>query len=484
MRRDVRFSARLCIWSVAASFALCSLLALYFGQVRAYRQLVAYDQSRAYDTAATVDATLTRMQATGLSFANGGLAEEAFAALPGMRGIAVSDNAGQTLRHSGETIDMAALSALIRNGRTVVGTGKSTLIAFRDVDRMIAVSFEPTAIVPGALLRDTVLFSPTGVALAGNAPGRVFVAAPTPHWPVTVRVSVRKDEMPSVLGLLPLFLFGIVGPLAAAGWLVRVATAEIAWRDKIGRVVRALRLSHPRGPKLQLRLAAAERRAAEALRAQSALFAKAASEIATPLNAATGFAELIETGQPPVKSGEYAHDIATAGRNVFAQLGLMHELARIQGGEFSPQPSAFDGVDLAAAVIGENAGRAFLRRIWLEMVPSTPLQVYADERAVKRILGDLIANALKRTPKGGRIRVQLEAEASDAVFRLEDTGHPYDPAQAAGAPRRGRSGKAGPANLDLAIAAELARVMGGSLGFAQASGACRAELRLPLAPEA
>lgn len=480
--RDVRLTVFVCIWTVAGSLAVCALAQISIEQIVAYRRAVAFTQKRADDLAVIVNANLTRLEATGLLFANGGLAEEAAAALPGVRGIAVADASGQNLRHSGEAIDMMALSAMMRGRRTVVGTGKNSLIVFKDLDRVIAVSFDPSALAPAALIDRAVLVSPTGVILAGGGSGQGVATTHTADWPVAVQEDIAKTDLPSLwTGRLSLALFAFLVPLLSGFWLMRVVASDMAWREKTARVIRALRRSRPRWAKLQGRLAGAERAHVESLRAQSELFARVCQEISSPLNSTVGFAEIIAHGMfgpVPAKYGEYAHDIGTAGRHAFAKMGALHALARLQAGTVKPQIAPCDVVEIVTSVLNENASYAFQSHIWLEMAPSEPTEVASDIHLVARILRNLIANSLSRTPTGGRVRIQVYRDAADAVVLVEDTGQHFEASANDKPVRRGRFPP--PTHLDLAIAVELARILGGSLRFSQSRAAgCCAELRLP-----
>ena len=110
----------------------------------------------------------------------------------------------------------------------------------------------------------------------------------------------------------------------------------------------------------------------------------------------------------------------------------------------------------------------------------------ADPLGVKRILTNLIANALAFTPEGGRVRVEIAMEEGAATVSVLDNGPGFQPHEAAGAGNafrrfdreRARTGT----GLGLAIAMALARRMGGALRLASAPNqGTRTELRLPRA---
>jgi len=58
----------------------------------------------------------------------------------------------------------------------------------------------------------------------------------------------------------------------------------------------------------------------------------------------------------------------------------------------------------------------------LEIVPTMPLRIHADQRAMKQILLNLLSNAIKFTPEGGRVAVRAGLETCSLVLTVADTG--------------------------------------------------------------
>jgi signal transduction histidine kinase len=489
--RNIRLTVALCVAGIAGCFAAAGLIQMRYARVQAYGQAVYFDRIRARDIAAVADGSLARFEALGRLYANGGLADEAVAALPGVRGIAVSDQAGLNLRHSGEAIDMYALAPLARKGHAAIGNGRSILIAFQDFDRIIAVSFDPAAIAPKSLLLNAELASKTGVVLAGDAGGRGTVSAPARNWPVEAHIAVEDEGALSAwYGSLPLYLFVILGPALVGGWLATVFVREFERRARAASAIRALRAARPEEAKLLVRLADAERHAAESLRAKNEFIAHMSHELRTPLNAIIGFSEIIAQGiyGPPghPKYAEYAGDIVEAGRALHDKIGDILEFANLEAGRYPLKISACDIGAIAAACVSENAGRAFSRRIRLEMPPAAPLRAFADPHGVRRILTALLSNALAYTPEGGRVKVTLREEEGAVTVSVADSGGGFGVQEMpdAGKPfhRFERDGVSTGVGLGLAIVMELARRMHGAVTLASSHGqGASAELRLPKA---
>ena len=165
-----------------------------------------------------------------------------------------------------------------------------------------------------------------------------------------------------------------------------------------------------------VRLANAERAAVEAARSKSEFIAHMSHELRTPLNAVIGFSEVIAqglygpAGHP--KYTEYARDIADAGRGLHARIGDILEFANIEAGRHPLRPrSASIWRRWPRACVDEHKGRAFSRRIALDDRLRRRRARCAPIRwRCKRILSNLIANALAYTGEGGAVLVDVRVE--------------------------------------------------------------------------
>jgi two-component system cell cycle sensor histidine kinase PleC len=295
---------------------------------------------------------------------------------------------------------------------------------------------------------------------------------------------------------LPLYLFVILGPALAGGWLAALFVGAFERHARASRAIRALKSTRPIEAKLMVRLANAERGAMEALRSKSEFIAHMSHELRTPLNAVIGFSEIIAqefygpAGHP--KYGEYARDIGDAGRSLHAKIGDILEFANIEAGRHPLNEEAVDLASLTRTCVEEQEGRAFSRRISLSLAFGEPGTVRADSSAVRRILANLLANALAYTTEGGIVRVDVHFDEGAGIVTLSDSGMGFTrrEAAAAGKPfqRFDRTGTVTGAGLGLAIAMELARRMGGTMQLAggghgpdgsQTARGAIMELRLP-----
>jgi two-component system cell cycle sensor histidine kinase PleC len=173
-------------------------------------------------------------------------------------------------------------------------------------------------------------------------------------------------------------------------------------------------------------------RAEGANQAKSEFLANMSHELRTPLNAINGFSEMMAEemfgplGDPRYKG--YSKDILSSGQHLLALINDILDMSKIEAGKMSlhPEPLAMvDVVEDALRLIRARADAAGLTLL-VDAAPDAPL-VEADYRAVKQVLLNLLSNALKFTPRGGRITIAMDRlPAGDAQERMKiavtDTG--------------------------------------------------------------
>jgi signal transduction histidine kinase len=176
----------------------------------------------------------------------------------------------------------------------------------------------------------------------------------------------------------------------------------------------------------------AELKASEARnRAHSLFVANLLHDLRTPLNAVIGYAELVENAAfgPHIhpKYGECGKDIADAGR---LALGLAAKLVELERNEADPNVvrSAAVPVDVAAEIrvvmrlVAEQARKAGVK-LQESIAPDLPT-IMSDPDMIRRILINLIGNAVKFSPSGGRVTVSANPDIGRGilVMVISDTG--------------------------------------------------------------
>ena len=172
-------------------------------------------------------------------------------------------------------------------------------------------------------------------------------------------------------------------------------------------------------------LLAAHRRSAKHGQAIQRI-AEVSHELRTPLTHILGFAEMIERqlfGELSGRYVEYAGLIRKSGAHLLGLVNDLLDLSKIEAGRYDLERGTFDVRAVIEDVVRLSIDSAEKKQIALGMVTSeTPLNVHADDRAVKRMLINTVGNAIKFTPEGGRVIVQAAANGGALQLDTIDNG--------------------------------------------------------------
>jgi signal transduction histidine kinase len=173
---------------------------------------------------------------------------------------------------------------------------------------------------------------------------------------------------------------------------------------------------------------AAKESAEAASRAKSEFLANMSHELRTPLNAVIGFAELIARQiAGPIGNTrylDYAADIAKSGSHLLQLINDILDLAKLDAGQVVLSEESIDLHNLVAGAIRMLAPRVEQGGIATKIELSPDIRhVRGDARRMRQILLNLLGNALKFTPPGGRIVVTGERDATGGLrLAVKDTG--------------------------------------------------------------
>ncbi len=167
--------------------------------------------------------------------------------------------------------------------------------------------------------------------------------------------------------------------------------------------------------------------------AKSVFLANMSHELRTPLNAILGFSEVMKDeilggmGNRLYKS--YAGDIHASGRHLLALVNDILDLAKIEAGRMELAHDVFHldtAVEEALILMHVQARK---RRVALYQDVEAGLAICWDGRAAKQIVLNLVSNALKFTPQGGRVHVRARRCADGSAWlEVRDTGCGIAPA--------------------------------------------------------
>ncbi|MDX2158921.1 MAG: ATP-binding protein [Hyphomicrobiaceae bacterium] len=170
------------------------------------------------------------------------------------------------------------------------------------------------------------------------------------------------------------------------------------------------------------------RRAEAANVAKSRFLATMSHELRTPLNAILGFSEVMKAEiLGPLQNDrykEYAGNIHDSGSHLLHLINEILDLSRIEAGRYELKEEAARLVDVVEdchrllKLRAESKGLRFV----LDVDEGLP-QLWIDERAIRQVCLNLLSNALKFTPKGGTVTIQLAATADGGqLMSVKDTG--------------------------------------------------------------
>lgn len=149
-------------------------------------------------------------------------------------------------------------------------------------------------------------------------------------------------------------------------------------------------------------------------------------ELRTPLNAIIGFSELIldkQCGDLTPQQEEFLGDVVHSARDLFLLINDLLDLTNIEAGKLELRLSEVPLRELlprSITIVKEKAHKHNIKLSYEE--EQIPASIIADERKLKQIIYNLLANALKFTPDGGKVSLRSESADGFVKISIEDSG--------------------------------------------------------------
>ena len=253
--------------------------------------------------------------------------------------------------------------------------------------------------------------------------------------------------------------------------------ARVAWGPQGGAVYSLMDVTDQlEAQQLREQTARAEARS----QAKSALLSHMSHELRTPLNAVLGFAQLLQTelGRAPLpRQHERLQLLLQSGWHLLGMIDELLDLSRIEAGQLALDCRTVALAPLLGEAVAMVQADAARRHIVIETPPALAHHhVHADPLRLRQVLINLLSNAVKYNREGGRVRIEVAAEAGHWTLSVADTGlgislaqqpHVFEPFNRLDQARSSVPGT----GIGLTITRRLVEAMGGRMGFLSDPGA-------------
>ena len=210
----------------------------------------------------------------------------------------------------------------------------------------------------------------------------------------------------------------------------------------------------------------------EANQVKSKFLANMSHELRTPLNAILGFSQVLtagDFGELNERQARYVAHIETSGGRLLELINDILDLAKVEAGLLEVRPERLELAQLMISGRSEIERLAAAKGVNLVYDLSPGVWAWTEPRRLQQVVINLLTNAVKFTPRGGRVTLSTRAVGGSARIMVSDTGIGIAPdqqsrifdefVQADDAAAREQKGT----GLGLSLSRKLAELMGGTL---------------------
>jgi signal transduction histidine kinase len=243
---------------------------------------------------------------------------------------------------------------------------------------------------------------------------------------VTVSVGDARLQLALLLGLALLTLYVALFPI------LRRVTRQLEARnarlrehaEERGRLLQAERAARTESEAVQRLLSEQNDRLRELDRLKDEFVSLVSHELRTPLTSIRGYIELLLEDLEPSETGRRRY-LEVVERNSQRLLELVSDLlflAQVEAGKLAIEREPVDLGEVVEECVEASAPVADSKGIALAAHVGRVPKLDGDRARLAQMLDNLVSNALKFTPKGGRVDVRLDVEGETALLEIEDTG--------------------------------------------------------------
>ncbi|MEU4246233.1 HAMP domain-containing sensor histidine kinase [Amycolatopsis sp. NPDC026612] len=220
---------------------------------------------------------------------------------------------------------------------------------------------------------------------------------------------------------------------------------------------------------------------------RKAMVSDIAHELRNPLNVIRGRLEAAEDGHLPFDRALSASLLEEAAllQHIVDDL---QDLAAADAGQLRLHPEPLDAADLAGHVAAAHADRAATAGVTLAVAATGDCTLAADPVRLRQVVGNLVTNAIRHTPPGGRVTIRVSSTVDEVTLAVADTGtgiaaedlpHVFDRFWRA---EKSRNRQTGGSGLGLAIVRHLVQAHGGTVvAESEVDAGSTFTVRLPVA---
>ena len=182
-------------------------------------------------------------------------------------------------------------------------------------------------------------------------------------------------------------------------------------------------LSRPDGHRDALVIIADETRMRELEKLRREFVSNVSHELRTPLTAVKLMVETLQSGVERPASDEFLGSIAQETERMIALVEDLLDLARLESGKLELRLSAVDVTELCTLAVQAQRRRAQTLGVTVTCsAPSVPIKISADRDKLYQVIVNLLDNALRHTPAGGQVRLEVETSDGTVDIVVTDTG--------------------------------------------------------------